>query len=236
MRTNAPIRKPPSGVAFDLVEAKPIDVNQMCRGLDLQLHQIKQIGPASDEFGAIVAADRRGSVGWRFGAFVGERLSLRPPCDFGNRLGNVRVSAAATDVAAHAFAQFGYWSDCGVAFRSADNVARNAGLDLVEDGDGRANLAWRAVAALIPVMLDECRLHRVHMLRGPETFDRGHVVVLMHDRKRETGVDAPTIDNHRAGAALTVVAAFLGAGQMQMLAQRVEQGGPCVEFERARRR
>ena len=38
---------------------------------------------------------------------------------------------------------------------------------------------------------------------------------------------------HRAGAALAVVAALLGAGQVQVLAQRVEQGGARVELERA---
>ena len=53
------------GRAFDLVEAKTINVNQMCRGLDPEFHQIEQICATRDEFGAIVAAHRRGSVGWR---------------------------------------------------------------------------------------------------------------------------------------------------------------------------
>ncbi len=39
---------------------------------------------------------------------------------------------------------------------------------------------------------------------------------------------------HRAGAALAVVAALLGAGQVQVLAQRVEQRGARVELERVR--
>ena len=37
---------------------------------------------------------------------------------------------------------------------------------------------------------------------------------------------APAVDQHRAGAALAVIAALLGAGQVEMVAQRVEQGRP----------
>ena len=44
-------------------------------------------------------------------------------------------------------------------------------------------------------------------------------------------VDPPPVDDHRAGAALAVVAALLGAGQMQVLAQRIEQGGARVELK-----
>ena len=53
----------------------------------------------------------------------------------------------------------------------------------------------------------------------------------MHDRERQAGIDAPAIDDHGAGAALAVVAALLGAGEMQMLAQRIEQGGASVELQ-----
>jgi hypothetical protein len=46
----------------------------------------------------------------------------------------------------------------------------------------------------------------------------------MHDREREAGVDAPAVDDDRTGAALTVIATLLGPSEVQMLAQRVEQG------------
>jgi hypothetical protein len=52
----------------------------------------------------------------------------------------------------------------------------------------------------------------------------------MHDGERQAGIDAPAVDDDRAGAALAVVAALLGAGQVQVLAQRVEQRGAGVEF------
>ena len=50
-------------------------------------------------------------------------------------------------------------------------------------------------------------------------------------RLRQELIRVP-FDDHRAGAALAVVAALLGAGQVQMLAQRVEQrrAGIDVKF------
>ena len=47
----------------------------------------------------------------------------------------------------------------------------------------------------------------------------------------EAGIDAPPVDQHRAGAALAVVAALLRAGQVEMVAQGIEQGGPWRELE-----
>ena len=56
---------------------------------------------------------------------------------------------------------------------------------------------------------------------------------LVHDRERQAGSDPPPIDDHRARAALALIAALLGAGEKQALAQRIEQRGPRVEFELA---
>jgi len=44
----------------------------------------------------------------------------------------------------------------------------------------------------------------------------------VHDGQRQAGIDTPTVDDHGARAALTLVAAFLGAGQVQVLTQRVQ--------------
>jgi ribosomal protein S7 len=54
----------------------------------------------------------------------------------------------------------------------------------------------------------------------------------VHDGKRQAGIDAAAVGDDRTGAALAVVAAFLGAGQMQVFAQRVEQARPRIELER----
>ena len=52
LRTSAPMRSPPSGVGFDLVERQTVHVDQVRRRLDLELHQIEQVGAACDELGA----------------------------------------------------------------------------------------------------------------------------------------------------------------------------------------
>ena len=65
-----------------------------------------------------------------------------------------------------------------------------------------------------------------------EPFDRGDLVAVVHDRERQAGIHPPTVHQHRAGAALAVVAALLGAGHVQVLAQRVEQRGARVERHR----
>ena len=45
----------------------------------------------------------------------------------------------------------------------------------------------------------------------------------------QAGIHATSVDQHRAGAALAVIAAFLGAGQLQVLAEEVEQGDARVQ-------
>jgi hypothetical protein len=58
----------------DLVETQAVDVDQMLRRLDLQLHQVEQIGAARDELGARHAGrGARGLLG-RGGALIGEGL------------------------------------------------------------------------------------------------------------------------------------------------------------------
>ena len=106
------------------------------------------------------------------------------------------------------------------------DVAGPAGLRFGEHADRRADLAGGAVAALEAVVLDERGLQRVQRAGRAQAFDRHDLVALVHDGERQARVDAPAVDQHRAGAALPVVAALLGAGQVQVLAQRVEQRCP----------
>ena len=101
----------------------------------------------------------------------------------------------------------------------------------LEHADRGADLAGRAVAALKAVVLEKRGLHRVQRVRRAEAFDRDDVVALVHDGERETRVDPASVDQHGARAALTVVAALLGAGQMQVLSQRVEQRRAQIELE-----
>ena len=59
---------------------------------------------------------------------------------------------------------------------------------------------------------------------GAQPFDRGHGPPVHLDGKHETGVDALTVNEHRAGAALSFGAALLRAGQSEVVAKDVEEG------------
>jgi hypothetical protein len=67
------------GRRLDLVEREAVDVDEVGRRFDLQLHQVEQVGAAGDELGVRVARDRCGGVGRRARTLVGERLHVRLP-------------------------------------------------------------------------------------------------------------------------------------------------------------
>ena len=56
-------------------------------------------------------------------------------------------------------------------------------------------------------------------------------LAVMHDGEREAGIDPAAVHQHRAGAALAVIAALLGAGQIEMVPQRVQQSRPRRKLE-----
>ncbi len=74
---------------------------------------------------------------------------------------------------------------CVGAVRSAVTWLGDAGLDLGEHRDAGADLARRAVAALVAVVLDERRLHRMQGLGLAQTLDGGDFAALVHDRERQ---------------------------------------------------
>lgn len=74
------------------------------------------------------------------------------------------------------------------------------------------DLAGRAVAALECVLVDERLLQRVKFAALGKTLDGGDVRAVMHHRKRQAGVDPPTIDQHRAGTAGSWSQPFLVPG------------------------
>src|SRR3954454_492905 len=112
---------------------------------------------------------------------------------FLHRLDDAAVGAAATDVAAHPFADF----------------VIAAGMSLLQQRDGRTNLTRRAVAALESVVADERGLHRMQRSVCRKTFDRGDPLARVHDRQREARVVAAAVDKHRTRAARTLIATFL---------------------------
>ncbi|MNN47229.1 hypothetical protein D3C81_1616410 [compost metagenome] len=80
-------------------------------------------------------------------------------------------------------------------------------------------------------MGDECTLHGVQNVAAGQPFDGHQFGPVAHDGQGQAGIDALAIAQHRAGAALAMVAALLGADQVQLLAQKVEEGGLGIQLQ-----
>ena len=83
-------------------------------------------------------------------------------------------------------------------------------------------------------MLEEGGLDGLEVVAFGETLDGGDLGSVDHDGESEAGVDAAAVDEDRACSALAMVAAFLTAGEVQVLSQSVEQGCAGVEGEGVR--
>jgi len=59
---------------FDFIQAEPVHVDQMRRGLDLELHQIEQVGAARDKFRSLAPRGRGGCLRRGRRALVSEGL------------------------------------------------------------------------------------------------------------------------------------------------------------------
>jgi hypothetical protein len=73
------------------------------------------------------------------------------------------------------------------------------------------------------VVLQEGGLNGVKFTILRETFDRGYLIALMHNREREAGIHAASIYVDGAGTALAVVAAFFCSKKAEIFAQCVQQ-------------
>jgi hypothetical protein len=73
-------------------------------------------------------------------------------------------------------------------------------------------------------MLAERLLHRMQRRAvGGKALDGLDLVPVSHDRERGAGFDRLAVEMHDAGAALRGVAADMGTGQPQILAQKLHQ-------------
>src|SRR5262245_31809356 len=83
--------------------------------------------------------------------------------------------------------------------------------------------AGSAEPALLRVVIPEGLLDRMELAVLFETFDCSNLFALRLDRQRRAGIDGFAVHDHRAGAAGGAVADAFGAGDVQIVAQRVEQ-------------
>src|ERR1700759_2602625 len=130
---------------------------------------------------------------------------------------DVRIGGAAADIAAHPFADLRIGQGW-LGFRQIlGDIAWRAYATLAEHPHGGTDLPRRAITALKTIVLNKSRLQRMEPIAVGEPLDRGDRLAVMHCSKRQAGVDATTVQQHRACAALAVIAALLGSCQREML-------------------
>ena len=65
-----------------------------------------------------------------------------------------------------------------------------------------------------------------------QPLDGDDLGILVRDGEGQTAIDAPTVEQNGAGAALPMVAALLGAGEAEPLAQRIQQRRARIDNKR----
>jgi hypothetical protein len=129
-----------------------------------------------------------------------QKVSCRPPGNFGNSVNDVGIGAA-TDVAAHALPKL-CWCQLWRRDEVRSDMAGYACLDLVQHSNGGTYLTRRAITALIAVVFYKGGLHCVHLFRrakatgnldptGPEVVTSGCAAYLALHRPRSTHAACP---------------------------------------------
>src|SRR6185436_12288696 len=98
----------------------------------------------------------------------------------------------------------------GLGWRSA-NSTELMSMPGVQKPHCRPWFSWRG------------KLHRVQRIGLTEALDRGDARAIDGGGKQRAALHRAIIDMHHTGAALTGVAADMGAGQRQLLAQQIAQ-------------
>src|SRR5271163_1888226 len=109
------------------------------------------------------------------------------------------------------------------------DIAWRACAALAEHPHSGTDLPRRAIAALKAVVLYEGRLQRVQRFTVGEPLYRRDRLAVMHCGERQAGVDATAVQQHRASAALAMIAPLLGSREREMLTQSIEKGCPRIE-------
>ena len=102
---------------------------------------------------------------------------------------------------------------------------------LVEERLAGDDEAGRTEPALLGVVLDEGRLDRSKLPVGREPFDRRDLLPLRLEGEHRAGVDGLAPDDHGAGPAGGAVAHLLGSREVEVVAQRVEQGHARLDLD-----
>src|SRR5438105_5442408 len=158
MRTIAPMRTPPLSGSI-LLRGRAL-MSTMCAGCSTShfMRSTRFVPPAMN-----FAPSREPDF-----TAAGICCSRTKSNGFTDRLRNAHVAAAATDIAAHPLA----------------NLSVGSRVPLANQGDRRADLSGRAVAALEAVFLNEGCLDRLQTPFARKAFDRDDLLAGVHRRQR----------------------------------------------------
>src|SRR5690348_2971529 len=81
----------------------------------------------------------------------------------------------------------------------------------------------RAEAALKRRMLKKLLLHRVELAAGGEALDGLDRMALCLDAQHQAGAHQPPVQDHATGAAVAGAAAFLAAGEVELVAKHIQE-------------
>ena len=93
----------------------------------------------------------------------------------------------------------------------------------VQQSFHRHDHAGGAEAALKGLVLEKSLLHGIELAVLRETFDRQHVFAFDVGREGEAGADGFAVDQYGAGTADPDTAAFDGAFELQIVAQKFQK-------------
>src|ERR1041385_5822966 len=149
----------------------------------------------------------------------GRLRHLHPSRGIEHRLDDVLIAGAAADVAFQLL---------------ADRRLVQITAMPVHYVDGGHDHARRAVAALQAMIVAEGRLHRMQLLAFGDAFDGGDIGAVGLPDQHGAGFHRAAVDMHHTGAALAGVAADMGAGQAEMVAQQMDEERPVLDVGRNR--
>jgi hypothetical protein len=151
----------------------------------------------------------------------------------GNRLDDPVVGAASTEVATHPLTNFRLIESDARRRQILCNGTRHAPLNLACHADGGTELTGSAIAALKPVMIDECLLQRIEMSVLSQPLDSDDLAALILHRQGKAGVNALAFNKHGACAAGALVASLFRACTSEAVSEQIEERRPdvCLDID-----
>jgi hypothetical protein len=97
-------------------------------------------------------------------------------------------------------------------------VTHRALLDFAEHCDGGTNLTRRAIATLKAFVTNESGLQRMQLIAPGQTLDGRDFAAVVNHSQSQTGINPSAVNQHGAGATLSVIATLLCARQVELFA------------------